>query len=136
MIQEWNLNARTGATRPAMEKEGMLPNFFTLNGKSYPATQTVKAKLGERGLFRLIGAGSLSHPMHLHGTDFTVVAKDGHPLAAPYKADVIQVGSGERYDIAFTFDRPGKWVFHCHIGHHLTNDSAGPGGLQMVVDVI
>ena len=40
--------------------------------------------------------------MHLHGTDFTVVAKDGHPLAAPYKADVIQVGSGERYDIAFT----------------------------------
>jgi len=135
VIQEWNLNAQTGATRPAMEMEGMLPNFFTLNGKSFPATETVNVRRGQRVLFRLVGAGSLSHPMHLHGTDFTVVAKDGHPLAAPFKADVIQVGSGERYDIAFSFDRPGKWVFHCHIGHHLTNDGAGPGGLLMVVDV-
>lgn len=135
LIQEWNLDAATGATRPAMEMEGMLPNFFTLNGKSYPATETANVKRGQRVLFRLVGAGSLSHPMHLHGTDFAVIAKDGHPVAAPFRADVIQVGSGERYDIAFTFDRPGKWVFHCHIGHHLTNDGAGPGGLLMVVNV-
>lgn len=135
VIQEWNLNAQTGATRPAMDMDGMRPNFFTLNGRSFPSTETVTMKRGQRGLFRLIGAGSLSHPMHLHGTDFTVVAKDGHPLAAPFKADVIQVGSGERYDIAFTFDRPGKWIFHCHIGHHLTNDGDDPGGLLMIVDV-
>ena len=136
LIQEWNLNAATGQTRPAMEMEGMLPNFFTLNGKSHPATETVTVKRGQRALFRLVGAGSLSHPMHLHGTDFTVVAKDGHPLASPFEADVIQVGSGERYDIAFTPDRPGEWVFHCHIGHHLTNDGKDPGGLLMVVNVI
>ena len=135
LIQEWALNAQTGATRPAMDMDGMRPNFFTLNGKSFPATETVAMKRGQRGLFRLVGAGSLSHPMHLHGTDFTVVAKDGHPLAAPFKADVIQVGSGERYDIAFSFDRPGKWIFHCHIGHHLTNDGDDPGGLLMIVDV-
>lgn len=135
LIQEWNLDAASGATRPAMEMDGMLPNFFTLNGKSYPASETVRTRVGRRVLFRLIGAGSSSHPMHLHGTDFTVVAKDGHPLEYPLKADVIQVGSGERYDIAFTPTRPGKWIFHCHIGHHLTNDGVGPGGLQMVVEV-
>lgn len=135
VIQEWNLDPATGATRPAMEMEGMLPNFFTLNGKSFPATETIAIRRGQRALLRLVGAGSLSHPMHLHGTDFTVVAKDGHPLASPFQADVIQVGSGERYDIAFTPDRPGKWVFHCHIGHHLTNDGEDPGGLLLVVDV-
>lgn len=135
MIQEWNLDAATGATRPAMEMEGMLPNFFTLNGKSFPATETVNVKRGQRVLLRLVGAGAFTHPMHLHGTDFTVVAKDGHPLASPYKADVVQVGPGERYDIAFSFDRPGKWVFHCHIGHHLTNGGEDPGGLLMVVNV-
>ena len=135
VIQEWTLNPMSGETWPAMEMTGMLPNFFTLNGKSYPATEPVKMKVGQRALFRLVGAGSSSHPMHLHGTDFTVVAKDGHPLAAPFKADVIQVGSGERYDIAFSPTRPGKWVFHCHIGHHLTNDGDDPGGLLMVVDV-
>jgi FtsP/CotA-like multicopper oxidase with cupredoxin domain len=135
VIQEWNVDPMTGATRPAMEMSGMQPNFFTLNGKSYPATETIAVERGRRALFRLVGAGSMSHPMHLHGTDFAVVAKDGHPLATPFKADVIQVGSGERYDIAFTPDRPGKWVFHCHIGHHLTNDGADPGGLLLVVDV-
>lgn len=135
VIAEWNLNAATGETRPAMEMEGMLPNFFTLNGKSFPATETVRVRRGQRVLFRLIGAGSFTHPMHLHGTDFAIVAKDGHPVKSPLKADVVQVASGERYDIAFTPDRPGKWIFHCHIGHHLTNDGEGPGGLLMVVDV-
>jgi FtsP/CotA-like multicopper oxidase with cupredoxin domain len=116
--------------------DGMLPNFFTLNGKSFPATETVKAKRGQRVLFRLIGAGAFTHPMHLHGTDFEVIAKDGHPLGSPFKADVIQIGSGERYDIAFAPNRPGKWIFHCHIGHHLTNDGDAPGGLLTVVEVI
>ncbi len=134
-INEWNLDPSTGATRPPMEMEGMLPNFFTLNGKSFPATETIEAERGQRILLRLVGAGQFVHPMHLHGTDFEVIAKDGHPLAVPYKADVLQVAPGERYDVAFTATEPGKWAFHCHIGHHLTNDGASPGGLMLVVDV-
>lgn len=81
--------------RPRARDPGALRAAVTLNGKSFPATETVKVARGERALLRLVGAGSASHPMHLHGTDFTVVAKDGHPLAAPFRADVIQVGSGE-----------------------------------------
>lgn len=134
-INEWNLHPASGATRPPMEMEGMLPNYFTLNGKSFPATETIEVKRNQRVLLRLVGAGQFTHPMHLHGTDFEVVAKDGHPLAAPYKADVLQVAPGERFDIAFTATEPGKWAFHCHIGHHLTNDGASPGGLMLVVDV-
>jgi len=135
MISEWSLDAASGETRPAMDMEGMLPNFFTINGKSFPATETLKVDRGDRVLLRLVGAGQFTHPMHLHGTDFKVVAKDGHPLAQPLAADVIQVASGERYDIAFTATEPGRWVLHCHIGHHLTNDGAGPGGLMMVLEV-
>ena len=134
-INEWTLDPASGATRPPMEMEGMLPNYFTLNGKSFPSTETIDVKRGQRVLLRLVGAGQFVHPMHLHGTDFEVVAKDGHPLASPYKADVIQVAPGERYDIAFTATEPGKWAFHCHIGHHLTNNGASPGGLMLVVDV-
>ena len=134
-INEWTLDPSTGATRPPMDMEGMLPTYFTLNGKSYPATETINVKRGQRVLFRLVGAGQFVHPMHLHGTDFAVVAKDGHPLASPYKADVVQVAPGERYDIAFTATEPGKWAFHCHIGHHLTNNGASPGGLMLVVNV-
>lgn len=135
LIQEWNFDSRSGMTRPAMDMDGMRPNYFTINGKSYPATETLKVRRGQRVLLRLVGAGSGSHPMHLHGTDFTVLAKDGHALTFPYDADVIQVGSGERYDITFIPNRPGTWIFHCHIGHHLTNDGEGPGGLMSTIEV-
>ncbi len=133
MLAEWNVNTQSGDTRPPMDMEGMLPNYFTINGKSYPATGSINVKAGERVLARLVGAGQFTHPMHLHGTAFTVIAKDGHPLASPYKADVVNVAPGERYDIVFTEPR-GKWILHCHIGHHLTNDGKSPGGLLMVVN--
>ncbi len=133
MLGEWNLDPKSGATRPPMDMEGVLPNYFTINGKSYPATDPINVKPGDRVLLRLVGAGQFIHPMHLHGTAFTVIAKDGHTLEMPYKADVIDVAPGERYDVVFTVPK-GKWVLHCHIGHHLTNNGDGPGGLLMVIN--
>lgn len=133
MLAEWNLDPASGATRPPMDMEGMLPNYFTINGKSYPATDSIDVKAGQRVLLRLVGAGQFTHPMHLHGTAFTVIAKDGHRLSSPYKADVVNVAPGERYDVVFT-EPVGKWVLHCHIGHHMTNNGDSPGGLLMVVN--
>ena len=133
MLGEWSLDPSTGATRPPMDMEGVLPNYFTINGKSYPATQPIDVKAGRRVLLRLVGAGQFTHPMHLHGTAFTVIAKDGHALSSPYKADVVNVAPGERYDVVFT-EPKGNWVLHCHIGHHLTNNGESPGGLLMVVN--
>lgn len=111
----------------------MLPNFFTINGRSYPATEPIEVKAGERVLLRLVNAGQLEHPLHLHGTAFRVVARDGHPTRDRGLRDTITLASGERADIAFKLP-PGKWAFHCHIGHHLTNDGEGPGGLMTVLE--
>ena len=135
LLGEWNLNPQTGETRPPMQMEGAFPNYFTINGKAFPATETIKVRRGRRVLLRVIGGMQFNHPMHLHGMSFTVVAKDGAPLASPYEADVVDVAPGERYDLLFTADEPGKWVFHCHIGHHLTNNGEQPGGLLTVVEV-
>lgn len=134
MLGEWNLDAATGDTRPPMQMEGSFPNYFTINGKSFPATDPINVRPGQRVLLRLVGAGQFNHPMHLHGTSFTVVAKDGHELESSYEADVVDVAPGERYDVAFTAEA-GTWVLHCHIGHHLTNGGVSPGGLVMTVNV-
>ncbi|MFP5362418.1 MAG: multicopper oxidase domain-containing protein, partial [Thermoleophilia bacterium] len=53
--------------------------------------------------------------------------------AAQERRDTLTLESGERADIAFTLPK-GKWIFHCHIGHHLTNDGDGPGGLITLVN--
>ena len=133
VISELTADAQSGRTRGVMEMEGMFPNFFTINGKSFPDTQTVKVKAGERVRLRIVNAGQLAHPMHLHGTAFRVVARDGHPVRGEGLRDTVLLASGERADVEFTMPR-GKWVFHCHIGHHLTNDNESPGGLMTVVE--
>lgn len=134
VFSEWTADAATGRVRGVMQMEGMLPNFFTINGKSYPDTDPIDVPAGKRVLFRLVNAGQMAHPIHLHGTAFRVVARDGHPIprTAQSLRDTITLDSGERADVAFT-EPPGKWVLHCHIGHHLTNDGDGPGGLVTLV---
>ena len=46
------------------------------------------------------------HPMHLHGFEQIVIAKDGEPLDHPYAADTILVAPGERYTVIFNASSP------------------------------
>ena len=115
-----------------MQMEGMLPNFFTINGKSYPDTEPIQVRAGDLVRLRLVNAGQFAHPLHLHGTSFRVVARDGHPTTERGLRDTVSLESGERADIEFRLPK-GKWLLHCHIGHHLTNDGEGPGGLIQVI---
>lgn len=138
-LQEWL--EREGYTFPAMLMEGGLPNFFTINGKAYPSTDTIQMKVGQKILLRFIGSSNnFIHPMHVHGGPFTIVATDGNPVpqSAQIEKDTVNVGPGERYDVIWTARNPGKWLIHCHIPHHTTNNNVeehGGGGLMMLINV-
>ncbi len=138
-LQEWL--ERDGYTYPAMTMEGALPNFFTINGKSYPETETVRMKVGERLRIRFIGSNNnFVHPMHVHGGPFEIVETDGNvvPEGARLLKDTVNVGPGERYDVVWEAREPGEWLIHCHIPHHTTNENTeqeGGGGLTMLIDV-
>ena len=137
-LGEWTVVG--SETYPAMQLEDMLPNYFTFNGKSYPATEEVRAKVGDRILFRLIGSGQFIHPIHIHGGPFEIVATDGNPVPAATRLtkDTVLVGPGERYDVVWTARNTGRWLLHCHINHHVTNDGTevhGGGGMTLIIDV-
>ncbi|MGH2581716.1 MAG: multicopper oxidase domain-containing protein [Anaerolineales bacterium] len=57
---------------------------LTLNGKSFPYTQPILAKQGDKIRVRYLNEGLLIHPMHLHGLEQLVFAKDGWNLPQPY----------------------------------------------------
>jgi FtsP/CotA-like multicopper oxidase with cupredoxin domain len=137
-LGEWRVT--DGQTFPAMELDGMLPNYFTINGKSFPATDTINARVGDRILLRFVGSGQFIHPMHVHGGPFEIVATDGNhvPEGARLKKDTVLIGPGERYDVIWTAQEPGTWLIHCHVAHHATNDGVevgGGGGLTMAIKV-
>jgi FtsP/CotA-like multicopper oxidase with cupredoxin domain len=141
IIQLQELLEREGYSWPAMPMEGGLPNYFTINGKAYPETQTVQLRVGETLLVRFIGTNSgFIHPMHIHGGPFRIVETDGNPVPAEgqWVKDTVNVGPGERYDVLWEAREPGRWLLHCHIAHHTTNNNVevdGGGGLMLILEV-
>jgi FtsP/CotA-like multicopper oxidase with cupredoxin domain len=140
LLQEWL--KREGLTFPAMPMDGAQPNYFTINGRAYPATESISMRVGETLKVRFIGSNNgFIHPMHIHGGPFRVVAVDGQtlPPSARYDADTVNVGPGQRFDVIWTARQPGRWLLHCHIAHHMTNNNVemrGGGGLVMVIQVV
>ena len=55
---------------------------FTINGRGFPATAPIVAKLGDKIVIRFMNEGQMMHPWHLHGVPMRVVARDGYPLGA------------------------------------------------------
>lgn len=107
-------------------------NYFTINGKAFPATEDIELKKGQSVKIRLINAGYMTHTMHLHGHKFLVTHTDGVELNAPYWKDTLSVGPGERYDVVMKADNnSGEWMFHDHVVPASTNNGQYPGGMNM-----
>jgi len=107
---------------------------FTINGRGFPATAPIVAKKGEKVLIRFMNEGLMTHPWHLHGMHFQVVARDGWPLgSAAFRCDTLGVNPGERYDVVVDCDNPGAWAFHCHV---LTHAESQHGMFGMVTALI
>ena len=108
---------------------------LSLNGKSFPATAPVMAKVGETTQIDYFNEGLQIHPMHLHGIPQLVIAKDGFPVPEPYYVDTLAVAPGERYSVLVTpaAGQEGVWAFHCHILNHAEGDD---GMFGMVTTMI
>jgi hypothetical protein len=109
------------------------PNFFTINGKSFPATEEIVVREGEWTRLRFANAGGVPFAMHLHGHDFYHVCTDGAPLPEAVRMSTIQVVPGRTEDIVFLADNPGLWALHDHDVAHTTNNGIYPGGAMTVV---
>lgn len=95
---------------------------YTLNGKGFPATEPIVARLGQKVRIRFMNEGMMIHPMHLHGMHMTVIDKDGWPQPAPWKCDTLNIAPGERWDVIVDCNNPGTWAFHCHILPHAESE--------------
>lgn len=109
------------------------PLGYTLNGKSFPATQPIVVTRGQRLRIRYMNEGSIIHPMHLHGLTQLVIAKDGRPLRVPYEVDTLNVAPGERYDVLVEANAVGVWAFHCHILAHAESETGMHGMVTAVI---
>jgi FtsP/CotA-like multicopper oxidase with cupredoxin domain len=75
-------------------------------------------KQGERVEITMQNKTMMSHPMHLHGHTFQIVAVNGTRFSGAMR-DSILVTPRTSVTIAFDANNPGWWFFHCHNLYHL-----------------
>ena len=98
------------------------------NGVPYEHAQPIEARLGETQVWRIVNDTDFAHPFHLHGYFFQVL----DDTRIPEWKDTINVPSKSELSIAIKFDeRPGMWMYHCHILDHA---EAGMMGHLHVID--
>jgi manganese oxidase len=110
-------------------------NYFTINGKAFPDTPVLWVREGETVRIRILNVGSWVHSFHLHGHTFATSSAecDRCPRTWEYR-DVVNISTAQRVDIVFKANNPGRWMFHCHVPPHVTNNGAYPGGMMTIVE--
>jgi FtsP/CotA-like multicopper oxidase with cupredoxin domain len=77
------------------------------------------AHVGETQVWSIENEMNWAHPFHLHGFLFQVLGEDGRPLDPLAFRDTVDVPIKGRAKFAVRYDdRPGMWMFHCHILDH------------------
>ena len=113
----------TGPATPTREVHlGEKPSLtkgvrFFVNGEEHHRDAPVK--LGELQVWDVMNDTAMDHPFHLHGYFFQVVSVNGEPPAFLSWEDTVNTPPKSRVRIAWLpDDRPGEWMYHCHILEH------------------
>ncbi len=119
-LHEWKIPI--GAKTP-IPFEMLDFNIFTFNSVLYPKIESLVVRKGDRVRIRFANVLMNSHPIHLHGHEFTVTRRGAKrlPLSAQYTENTVTIAPGETRDIEFIADHPGDWALHCHKSHHIMN---------------
>jgi FtsP/CotA-like multicopper oxidase with cupredoxin domain len=113
----------SGSVTPTREVHlGVKPSLkrgvdFVVNKERHHRDRPVK--VGELQVWDVINDTLMDHPFHLHGFFFQVVDVNGTPPPFRSWEDTVNVPPRSRVRIAWMpDDRPGEWMYHCHILEH------------------
>jgi FtsP/CotA-like multicopper oxidase with cupredoxin domain len=96
-------------------RDGHPGRHWSINGKIYPHTPMLVVRRGDLVRMEIVNDTGSVHPMHLHGQHVLVLSRDGKAVSgSPWWVDTLTMQPHERYDIAFSAQNPGVWMFHCH----------------------
>jgi FtsP/CotA-like multicopper oxidase with cupredoxin domain len=90
-----------------------------INGVPSWSAAHLTTRLGERQLWTVKNTFEWDHPFHLHGFFFQVLDVNGVAPSVREWRDTVNVPVDATLRFAVHFDeRPGMWMFHCHILDH------------------
>lgn len=100
---------------------------YVINGLTWPYTERLHYRQGERVNWRVINASILGHPMHLHGFPFVVksfvfgTANKDSMIPEERRREVVThfLTPLNRMRMTWVPAKEGNWLFHCHLLDHV-----------------
>jgi FtsP/CotA-like multicopper oxidase with cupredoxin domain len=98
---------------------------FAINGFSWPHTERLAYDAGDTIRWRVLNMSQHTHPMHLHGFFFSVLAHGTvlddtlYTSAARRNAVTELMTAATTMSLEWVAERPGNWLFHCHSINHI-----------------
>ncbi|HEY3263413.1 MAG TPA: multicopper oxidase domain-containing protein [Pseudonocardiaceae bacterium] len=90
---------------------------WKIEGESHHHADPVR--VGELQVWDVVNETKMDHPFHLHGFFFQVLEVNGAPPEFLSWEDTVNIPANGRVRIAWLpDDRPGSWMYHCHILEH------------------
>jgi FtsP/CotA-like multicopper oxidase with cupredoxin domain len=99
------------------------------NGRSWPFTERMPMTVGDTARWRIVNGTTRGHPMHLHGFYFRVDAAGDGRTSRAISPERRRLGVTEQIQawgtrtLTWSPDRPGNWLFHCHLMFHVTAEA-------------
>jgi spore coat protein A, manganese oxidase len=122
-LPEWTRHvSRTPDHTWTISIGGAFKPTWLINGRTFnPARADTRVALDSTVTWEIVNRTGVAHMMHLHHTDWYLLARDGKP-PPPWEdclKETFFVYPGERLLLAGHFsDYTGKFVIHCHMLDH------------------
>ena len=97
-----------------------------INGLSWPNTERFTYSVGDSVRWAVINGSDELHMMHLHGFFYRITSRGdaAHDSLLTRQQKPLRVSvatrRGEWMSISWSPDRPGNWLFHCHLLAHMS----------------
>lgn len=113
--------AAPGETHPDKEFVVFLESlggFSTINGRAFVGnTPVFHARVGDIVQWDVLALGNDFHTFHIHGHRW--LDPSGTPI------DTRVLGPAESFRFRFREDKPGTWLYHCHVEAHMAMGMIG-----------
>ena len=118
-------------TIPAVDVEGarsqrvflaLVGAGYGVNGENFGGGEegALHGIVGQTDVWTIKNDSPFDHPFHIHGFFFQVLDSDtSQPVSPREWKDTVNIPQNKTLKLAVNYDdRPGMWMFHCHILDH------------------
>lgn len=142
----WNIHEYQASWNDSLMSGGQVdwstyePNYFTINGKSYPdiqndSTAKVTASVGDTVLICLANSGQSMHSIHFHGFHTTSLYSTDSSIPVGWDKDTWAFRRMTGAILQLIVNKPGLYSVH---DHNLVAVSAGrkhPNGMFLIMEM-